>query len=158
VAADLAAEMEDRMFPLSTSRSSYDLARSFERLFDDSFERFFGLSPRADAGARTPALDVHEDDKAYTVKLDLPGVAKSDVKVAIDGRAVTVQAETRKEEEKKEGERVVYRERAVSSWARNFTLPQEVDEAASSAKLEAGVLTLTLAKKAPAQTQRIRVE
>ena len=146
------------MFPLSTSRGSQDLARSFERLFDDSFERFFGLSPRGDGGTRTPALDVHEDDKAYTVKLDLPGVDKSDVKVAIDGRAVTVQAEMRKDEEKKEGERVVYRERAVSSYARSFTLAQEVDEAASGAKLDNGVLTLTLAKKAPAQTRRIPIE
>ena len=146
------------MFPLTTARGSQDLARSFERLFDDSFERFFGLGPRSDAGTRTPALDVHEDDKTYTVKLDLPGVAKADVQIAIDGRAVTVQARTRKDEEKKEGERVVYRERAVSSWARSFTLPQEVDEAASGAKLDNGVLTLTLAKKAPAQTQRIRVD
>ena len=145
------------MFPLSTSRSSNDLARSFERLFDESFERFFGLAPRGEGGTRTPALDVHESDKTYTVKLDLPGVDKKDVKVSIDGRLVTVQAETKKEEEKKEGERVVYRERSVSSFARSFTLPQDVDEGASSAKMDNGVLTLTLAKKEPAQTKRITV-
>ncbi|HMM87501.1 Hsp20/alpha crystallin family protein [Azohydromonas sp.] len=145
------------MFPLSTTRGSNDLARSFERLFDESFERFFGLAPRGEGGARTPALDVSESDKTYTVKLDLPGVDKSDVKVSIDGRLVTVQAETKKEEEKKEGERVVYRERSVSSYARSFTLPQEVDEGASAAKLDNGVLTLTLAKKQPAQTKRITV-
>jgi hypothetical protein len=49
---------------------------------------------------------------------------------------------------------------AVSApgYARSFTLPQEVDEAASNARLDNGVLTLTLTKKAPAQTQRIRVD
>lgn len=51
------------MFPLSTTRGSNDLARSFERLFDESFERFFGLAPRGEGGARTPALDVSESDK-----------------------------------------------------------------------------------------------
>ncbi len=145
------------MFPLSTTRGSNDLARSFERLFDEGFERFFGLAPRGEGGARTPALDVSESEKAYTVKLDLPGVDKSDVKVSIDGRLVTVQAETQKAEEKKEGERVVYRERSVSSYARSFTLPQDIDEGASAAKLDNGVLTLTLAKKQPAQTKRITV-
>jgi HSP20 family protein len=144
------------MFPLTT-KSSNDLTRSFERLFDDTFERFFGLAPRAEGGARTPLLDVAESDKAYTVKLDLPGVEKSDVKVHIDGRRVSIEAESKKDEEKKEGDRVVYRERSVSSYARSFTLPQDVNEAESSAKLEHGVLTLTLAKKQAAPASRITV-
>jgi HSP20 family protein len=144
------------MFPLTT-KSSNDLTRSFERLFDDTFERFFGVVPRTEGGARTPLLDVAESDKAYTVKLDLPGVEKSDVKVHIDGRRVSVEAESKKDEEKKEGDRVVYRERSVSSYARSFTLPQDVNEAESSAKLEHGVLTLTLAKKQAAPASRITV-
>lgn len=145
------------MFPLSTNRSSTDLARSFERLFDDTFERFLGVAPRADAGARTPALDVSESDKAYTVKVDLPGVEKSDVKVNIEGRRVSIEAETKREEEKKEGDRVVYRERSVSSFARSFTLAHDLNEAESNAKLENGVLTLTLAKKQSTPTARITV-
>jgi HSP20 family protein len=145
------------MFPLSTSRGSNDLARSFERLFDESFERVFNLGSRGEGSARLPALDVHESEKAYTVKVDLPGVDKKDVQISIDGRLVTIQADTKKEEEKKEGERVVYRERSVSSYARSFTLPQEVDEGASSAKMDNGVLTLTLAKKEAGQTKRITV-
>ena len=140
-----------------TTKGSNDLARSFERMFDDTFERFFGLAPRAEGSARTPLLDVAESDKAYTVKVDLPGVEKSDVKVHIDGRRVSIEAETKKEEEKKEGDRVVYRERSVSSYARSFTLPQDVNEAESSAKLENGVLTLTLTKKQAAPAARISV-
>ena len=45
----------------------------------------------------------------------------------------------------------------MSSYARSFTLPQDIDEGASEAKLDNGVLTLTLAKKQPAQTKRITV-
>ena len=109
---------------------------------------------RATARQRSPALDVAESDRAYTVKLDLPGVAKEDVKVAIDGRRVSVEAQARKDEEKKEGDRVVYRERSLASYARSFSCPADVDQAESGAKFENGVLTLTLAKRgAPASAQ-----
>ena len=50
-------------------------------------------------------------------------------------------------EEKKAGERIVYRERSASSYLRTFTLPVEVDQTASGAKLDHGVLTLTLPKR-----------
>ena len=84
------------MFLVPMSRNASDMARSFDRLFDDSFDRFF--APAAQSGAdspRSPALDVSESETAYTVKLDLPGVAKEDVKVSIDGRRVSVEAQAR---------------------------------------------------------------
>jgi HSP20 family protein len=140
------------MFLVPMTRNASELARSFDRLFDDSFERFF--APSAEGNQRSPALDVAESDRAYTVKLDLPGVAKEDVKVAIDGRRISVEAQARKDEEKKEGDRVVYRERSLASYARSFTVAVDIDQAESGAKLENGVLTLTLAKRgAPASSQ-----
>lgn len=146
------------MFLVPMNRTTAELARSFDRLFDDSFERFLAPSAQTGNGAvRTPALDVAESDRAYTVRLDLPGVAKEDVKVAIDGRRVSIEAQTRKEEEKKEGDRVVYRERSLSSFARSFSVAAEVDQAESSAKLENGVLTLTLAKRGAPASARITV-
>jgi HSP20 family protein len=74
-------------------------------------------------------------------------VAKEDVKVAIDGRQISVQATSQRSDEKKDGERLVYRERTESSYQRTFTLPLEVDQAEANAKLEHGVLTLTLPKR-----------
>lgn len=146
------------MFLVPMTRSSSDLVRSFERLFDDGFDRLFGLPATTDAkGPRVPALDLSESDQAYTVKLEMPGVAKDDVQVSVDGRRVTVQAETKKEEEKKEGNRVVYRERSVSSYSRSFTLPTDVDEASSAAKLENGVLTLTLNKRAAPAAKKLTI-
>ena len=140
------------MFLVPMTRNASELARSFDRLFDDSFDRF--LSPSAPGAQRSPALDVAESDRAYTVKLDLPGVAKEDVKVAIDGRRVSIEAQARKDEEKKEGDRIVYRERSLASDARSFTVAVDIDQAESGAKLENGVLTLTLAKRgAPASAQ-----
>ena len=143
------------MFLVPMTRNASELARSFDRLFDDSFDRF--LSPSAPGAQRSPALDVAESDRAYTVKLDLPGVAKEDVKVAIDGRRVSVEAQARKDEEKKEGDRIVYRERSLASYARSFTVAAEIDQAESGAKLENGVLTLTLAKRNAPASARITV-
>lgn len=135
------------MFVVPVSRHASPIAR----LFDDSFERFFHSGSDA---ARSPALDVAESDTAYTVKLDMPGVAKEDVKVSIDGRLVTVQAKSAHDSEQKEGDRIVYRERALSSYSRSFKLAQEVEQSTSAAKLENGVLSLTLAKRnAPTAAQ-----
>ena len=145
------------MFLVPMTRSATDLARNFDRLFDDGFQRFFAPSAQGNSAARSPALDVSESERAYTVKLDMPGVAKEDVKVSIDGRRVSIEAQLRKDEEKKEGDRVVYRERSLSSFARSFSVASEVDQAESSAKLEHGVLTLTLAKRGVPASTRIAV-
>jgi len=146
------------MYLVPLTRPSRGLERAFDRLFDDGlFDRFFAPVARAAGGLRAPALDVAESDKAYTVKLDMPGVAKEDLKVTVDGRRVTVQTESNKTEEKKNGDRVVYSERSVSSYARSFTLPTEVDQREASAKFENGVLTLALPKRTAAASARIAV-
>jgi HSP20 family protein len=132
--------------------------RELSRLFDDTFERFFTPAPGGEGtAARSPALDVTESDRAYTVKLDIPGVTKDDVKVSVEGRQVTVQAQSQHTEEKKEGERLLYRERSMTSYARSFTLPTEVDQAEAGAKLEHGVLTLTLPKRSAKVAAQITV-
>lgn len=145
------------MFLVPVNRETRELSR----LFDDTFDRFFGLpaagAPAATNSPRSPALDVSESERGYTVKLDMPGVAKEDIKVAIEGRQVTVQAQTERNDERKEGERVVYRERASTLYARSFTLPLEVDQAESSAKLDNGVLTLTLPKRGARTAAQITV-
>jgi len=120
-----------------------------------SFHRFARQGAFHDSALRSPALDVAESDADYTVSLDLPGVAKDDVKVAIDGRRVSVSAQSKTDTTApREGERLIYRERAVASFERSFALPEEIDQEASLAKLDNGVLSLTLAKKrvAPART------
>lgn len=123
-------------------------ARHLSRLFDDTFERFFGPAPASEtSAARSPALDVAETERGYTVTLEVPGVAKEDVKVSIEGRQVSIQASAEQREERRDGERVVYRERAAVRYARSFTLPVEVDAAEAGAKLDHGVLTLTLPKR-----------
>jgi HSP20 family protein len=141
------------MFIVPTTRD----ARQFSRLFDDTLERFFAPATSDTPPARNPALDVSESDRAYTVKLDMPGVTKEDVKVSIEGRQVNVQAQSEKADERREGERVVYRERSATAYARSFTLVAEVDQAEAQAKLENGVLTLTLPKRGARSAAQLTV-
>ena len=110
-----------------------------------------------DATQRSPALDVAETEGSYSVSVDLPGVTKQDVKIAIDGRRVSVSAEAQREETKLDGERLIYRERAAARFARSFTLPEEIDQDASQAKLDNGVLSLTLTKKRAAAARHLTV-
>lgn len=137
------------MYLIPVARSASTLSRSFDRLLDSAFA--------AETALRTPSLDVAETEGGYNVSIDLPGVAKDDVKITIDGRRVDVSAQTQREEAKKDGERVIYRERSSQSFARSFTLPEEVDQDASLAKLDSGVLSLTLAKKRAAAARHLTI-
>ncbi len=148
------------MFLVPLTHPSRALARSFDRLFDESFGGVFNA--RGEAAARSPALDVAESDRAYTVKLEMPGVKKEDVKVTVEGRRVNVSAQSESNEETKGetkdgGDRIVYRERSQTSYARSFALPTEVDQAGAVAKLEQGVLSLELPKRSAAASAQIAI-
>ncbi|HSI59903.1 MAG TPA: Hsp20/alpha crystallin family protein [Ideonella sp.] len=137
------------------------------RLLDSSFERFVNSVAQSTPSTRSPALDVSESDGHFTAVLDLPGVAKADVKIAIDGRKVSIEAQAPVAEQKADAPaaeapaaeaaapaaRAIHRERQAASYARSFVLPVELDQATSQARLEDGVLTLTLVKRAPTATR-----
>jgi HSP20 family protein len=142
------------MFIVPMTRTP-DWVRNF--LFGESLDRLFSNRSTQAALPRSPALDVAESDQAYTVTLDLPGVAKDNVKVSIEGCRVQIEAESGKTEERKEGDRVLVRERAGSSYARSFVLPVELDQERSTAKLNNGVLSLELAKRRNASVTQIAI-
>ena len=91
-------------------------------------------------------IDVTENDKEFRVSADLPGAKKEDVHVSVDGNYVSITAEVKKDEEKKEG-RSVIKETYRGTMSRGFTLASDIDEKAASAKMENGVLNLTLPKR-----------
>jgi HSP20 family protein len=91
------------------------------------------------------------------VKLEMPGVAKEDVKVAIEGRQVSVQARARNRGAQGRCARGLPRAFTPASYARSFTLPLEVDQPSPGAKLENGVLTLTLPKRGCPRAAQITV-
>ena len=148
------------MFIVPVSRHAAARARHLDRLFDGALDQFFAQPAADSAPVRRPAIDVSESDTGYVVTLDVPGVTREDVKVSVDGRRVSIVAEARATEapaeaaeNAKPSERVILRERAVASFARSFTLQSEIDQASSQAKLDNGVLTLTLTKRQPTTSQ-----
>lgn len=118
------------------------------------------LRPLRGEGVEAPQikLDVSENDKAYTVKADIPGVKREDIDVRIDGAMVSLSAEVKQEKEERSGERVLRSERSVGYASRSFTLGCEVDAAQVVAKYNNGVLELTLPKKSTTESKRIVIE
>lgn len=106
----------------------------------------------------SPKIDVVENDRAYEIEAELPGVAKNDVKITVDRQRVTIEAEVRREASRKEGDALIHTERVIRKYARSFELAQEVDEGGAEAKMENGVLLLTLPKKQAAQSRLVTVQ
>jgi HSP20 family protein len=115
----------------------------------DDFLRGFHLTPIRRASDVDPKMkiEVQEDDKAYTVHAELPGVKKENIKINIDGNQVSISAEVKRESEKKEEGRIVHSERYYGNVYRSFTLDSAIDEAKSSASYKDGVLEMVLPKK-----------
>jgi len=126
---------------------------------DDLFKGFFVRPALLESQPQMQIkMDVKENDSAYTVHADIPGVKKEDIHVSIEGNQVSISAETKVEKEEKEGEKVLRSERYVGKVARSFTLAHEVDDAKAQAKYSDGVLELTLPKKAVTAAKKLAIQ
>ncbi len=114
--------------------------------FSGMLDRFFTDSMSAALKQFTPAVDITEDEKSYTIQLAVPGVKKSDFKInLIDGK-LTVSGE-RKMEEKREGKTYHSVETQFGSFSRSFFLPEDVLTDQIEASYENGILILNLPKR-----------
>lgn len=128
-------------------------------LFPEMFRRF--LRPVQLEGMPSDLrLDVSENDKEYLVTAEIPGARKDDIRVNVNGNYVSITAEVKKDVEDKHAEkgRVLLRETYRGSVSRGFTLENDVDAQAVSAKFEDGVLRLTLPKLAGARSRLIPIQ
>jgi HSP20 family protein len=119
-----------------------------------SWDPFFGGRP---ASAFVPAFEVKETVDAFIVKADLPGVAESDLDIAVHNNVLTVSG-SRQSEERKDGESYALYERQFGSFSRSFQLPELADGERIEAKLDNGVLALTIGKKAEAKPRKIALK
>jgi len=127
----------------------------------DDFFRGFLVRPvdfGSPADAPTIKVDVKEQEKAFVVHAEMPGIRKEDIHVSVDGTVVSISAERKQEKEVKEGEHVLRSERYFGKVSRSFQLSQDVDDSKAVAKFADGVLELTLPKKAAAQSRRLTIE
>lgn len=101
-------------------------------------------------------VDISEDDKAFRIKADVPGVDKDDIEVSVQGNQVSISAEVKREIENKDEKEMVV-ERSFGKAYRAFALPADVDGNRTEARYDKGVLILTLPKKADGTARRIAV-
>lgn len=101
-------------------------------------------------------LDVIEHEDEYVVKAEMPGVAKEDIRVSVDGNQVAIAAEVKKEHGS-EGRNTLRCERFYGQLYRSFMLDTAVDDEKADAKYENGILELRLPKKAEARSHQIEV-
>jgi HSP20 family protein len=134
---------------LLTREPGTSLARIHDEL-DRMFEDFTlpvlpSLWP--ERGRRMPAINLYEKENNLIVEAELPGIPKDAVKITCTDSTLTIQGETKKEEEeKKEG---YYRmERRYGSFYRTVALPESVDYGKAKAEFCDGVLKITLPKSA----------
>ena len=117
----------------------------FPTVFDEFFDS--DLMPRANTTA--PAVNVKEDEKAYTMELAAPGIRKEFCRVNINEDGNLNIAIENKTEHKDEDHKHHYlrREFSYTNYEQNYTLPEDVDKDNISAKVEHGILTVVLPKK-----------
>src|SRR4051812_29576269 len=146
--------------------------------FDQLVNRFFGRDANGDGGGAMSGwapygVDVREDQDHLYVEAELPGFKKDEIDITLENQTLTISAERKSEitrgngngGQKQEGGNAqkspsgdwLLRERRYSRFARSFTLPPTVDEQAVDAKLQDGVLTITLNKREETKPRKVRV-
>jgi HSP20 family protein len=130
------------------------------REFDEAFNRMLPeiASPEtSESGWFEPEFDLQENDNAYFLNVDLPGVKKEDLRVDVSGHMLTISGERRYEKDAKTGRTHRY-ERAYGKFTRSFTLPENVKADAIEANLEDGVLSVALPKAEVSKGRSIEIQ
>lgn len=171
IMADVPVEVKKG--PSAEPAAAPDVWLSFRDEVDRLFERFAGgfgsfpslrrmldiepWRPMATYRYSVPAIDMSEDDKAYKISAELPGLEAKDVDVSISGNTLVLKGEKRQEKEEKQ-KNYYFSERAYGSFQRAFELPASIDRDKVSADFAKGILMITLPKTPEAQKQQKKIE
>ena len=154
--------MADRQSLMSPSRAM-SFPTDFEQIFDRMMRTWpfdwparSSTEPRAlRAFEHMPKVEVKENDKAYTVTVELPGLEEKDVKVQVEDDVLSISGEKKVEQM---DDKTHYSERSYGSFTRTFTLPADADGNAVTARFAKGVLTVEIAKTAKPSPKVKQVE
>jgi HSP20 family protein len=105
---------------------------------------------------RWPKVDITETGDGYTIKADLPGIEKSEVKIVVEDGVLRIEGD-RKDNQKKEENMYSHLERSYGKFSRSFALPEEIDPERLEAKMTNGVLTISLSKVPKAKPKKIDI-
>lgn len=127
-----------------------EISSILNRNFDSFFPEYIY---NEDVDKFAMPVELHEKDKEYSVKAELPGVKKEDLDIDIDKNHITINA--KKEEEKKEDTKGYRKsEFRYGEFSRTVYFPQEIDVERTTAKLEHGILKIEAPKLAAENENR----
>lgn len=126
-----------------------------DRLFNDTFDRFFEDTGTRSNGTWSPSVDVSETETEIVFTAELPGFEKDEIDISVKEGRLSISGEREFTEEKETKYHRV--ERWYGKFRRSFLLPKSADAEKISANLKNGVLTLTLPKKEEAKPRQITV-
>lgn len=130
---------------------------SLNRGLFPAFPRVQGEEDSAETPVlRLPRTNIEEKDDSYSFTMEMPGLAKKDVEVAVENDTLTVKGEKTVETNDDKG--MLRREIRSSKFERSFSLGHEVDQENIKAKMEEGVLTITLPKKSDKVGRKVDVD
>jgi len=131
--------------------------RDINRLFDNFLRSGSPVEETMATSYFAPAVDIAEQENEYVVKVELPGVAKDEVKISVESNILTIKGE--KKQEKEEKNKNFHRvERSYGSFQRSFTLPSTVKNDKIDAVFNNGILTITMPKSEEAKPKQIEVK
>ena len=143
------------------TREILGMEKEFSKFFD-SFNNRFGLKTSRDDdefmnAVWSPLTDVVENEEKYSLRLDLPGVKKEDVKIKFVNGQLSISGERHSESEKKDST-YHHIERAFGKYYRAFNLPEKIVEDKISADFKDGILSVTIPKAEEAKPKQIEVK
>lgn len=128
--------------------------RNPSSLWEKEVEKIFDVFNKSES--YTPACEIHDEEKSYTVSLDVPGLRKEELDIEVKDNQLIISGE-RKFETKSEKNSVLRSERRYGKFSRIFTLPQNVNADGIEARFENGVLEIHLPKEEKAQVKKITI-
>ena len=117
-------------------------------------EKLFDVFSTTDYFA--PVCEIHDEEKMYSISLDIPGARKEEIELEIKDNRLHVTGE-RKNAVPMEKENVIRSERRYGKFSRVFSLPQNVNPEAIQAHFENGVLDISLPKEEKSQSKKIAI-
>jgi HSP20 family protein len=137
-------------------RDLWDMYGKINKLFEEDLARE-GEEGQMSTRCWAPATDIYETKEGYVFKFELPGIAKDDVKVELEGEKLSISGE-RKEDKEVKREDYHRVERYCGSFARSFQLPKNADGQKVNANMKNGILELRIPKKEEAKAKAIPIE
>jgi HSP20 family protein len=129
-----------------------------QREFDSALTRMFGRG-EMDPGWSVYAVDIREDGDHLYVEAELPGFKKDEVDITLENRVLTISAERKEEHKEGNGKNAGFllNERRYTRFLRSFTLPTTVDDQGVQAKMDNGILYVTLNKRPETKPRKVTV-